>query len=689
MPRYLTREERNQILIFHNQERNIMQISQELNVAIAFDFKMKGNSRAHRILNMANKVNTHGCNAQNVEMLDTNFVMTNTACSYDHPTSGVTRVDTSTCLQETSNLLDLDFQNITEAPSTTINIDNAEPTFGAVATVENSLDVQCGIDLVDLDNQNIISTPNSVTLNDDILCSPVPLFKELGDTNVTDVLEYEVTPLTSQAVTSSNNELNLNSCDNNSICTMDISHSNLILNCETGLFESAVTDSPHSNELSNSSVSIKDRRQLNQTLRLQGKSYESKLHTAADGSKISVRRPERKLKNVSCDHGSKAKSERSFLCGSVNEQARLDVFFYFWSLSSWEAKRSYIIGLVTVRTVTKRRKLSEAATETDKKRNNGIDCYLPRHDGVKVRVCRDFFLATLDIKKDSFTDWIMANKLTKKTVVVISDNTNESTRKTLKSDSVLKWLDVIPKVPSHYCRSSSSRIYVDDSLQSLTKMHAVYSEWCQENQFPAVQRKKFCEILEIQKISIFKPRKDQCDTCVSYKEGNLDEATYQTHILKKTEARDAKQRAISEASSEHCVVTMDLQSVQLCPKLLVSAQYYKQKLQVHIFTIYVNNNKDVIVYIWHEGDGGVTANEFITCILDFIQKRKVVAEQAFQSISADDSLMKNLCQHVMKIEKDYYEKMKTAVVKQVKIESRPMEKTHPKVRMKTFLAWNI
>lgn len=63
---------------------------------------------------------------------------------------------------------------------------------------------------------------------------------------------------------------------------------------------------------------------------------------------------------------------------------------------------------------------------------------------------------------------------------------------------------------------------------------------------------------------------------------------------------------------------MDLQSVLLSPKLLVSQIYYSQKLQVHDFTIYSLNNGDVFLYVWHEGEGAVTANEFVSCIADFI-----------------------------------------------------------------------
>lgn len=127
-------------------------------------------------------------------------------------------------------------------------------------------------------------------------------------------------------------------------------------------------------------------------------------------------------------------------------------------------------------------------------------------------------------------------------------------------------------------------------------------------------------VLKSEKISIFKPRKDQCDVCVSYKEGHTPEEIYQLHILKKDEAKKAKFYAINlTLFPDILVITMDVQSVLLCPKLLVSVQYYKQKLQLHYFSIYINNTQDVHLYIWHEANGGVTSNEFTSCIVDFLK----------------------------------------------------------------------
>jgi hypothetical protein len=80
---------------------------------------------------------------------------------------------------------------------------------------------------------------------------------------------------------------------------------------------------------------------------------------------------------------------------------------------------------------------------------------------------------------------------------------------------------------------------------------------------------------------------------------------------------EAKQNAISRASKETLVVTIDVQSALICPKLLVTKHCYTQKLQLHDFTIYASNNKDTHLYVRLEGNGKDKANEFTTCIVKF------------------------------------------------------------------------
>jgi hypothetical protein len=103
-----------------------------------------------------------------------------------------------------------------------------------------------------------------------------------------------------------------------------------------------------------------------------------------------------------------------------------------------------------------------------------------------------------------------------------------------------EWLDLLPKVPSHFCRSSSKKIYVESTFRSVLHMHETYKEWCTNHSCDPVSRKVFQSILDEENVGIHSPRKDQCDTCFSYKLGLVTEEIYDTHISKKTEAQNAK-----------------------------------------------------------------------------------------------------------------------------------------------------
>lgn len=85
----------------------------------------------------------------------------------------------------------------------------------------------------------------------------------------------------------------------------------------------------------------------------------------------------------------------------------------------------------------------------------------------------------------------------------------------------------------------------------------------------------------------------------------------------KIEARSEKE---TDKESIHEVYTMDLQSVLLCPKSNVSSQYYKTKLIVHNFSVYDLKRKLRYCFLWSETEVGLTANEFSSIIIYFLQK---------------------------------------------------------------------
>lgn len=71
-------------------------------------------------------------------------------------------------------------------------------------------------------------------------------------------------------------------------------------------------------------------------------------------------------------------------------------------------------------------------------------------------------------------------------------------------------------------------------------------------------------------------------------------------------------------TGEVCAYTMDVQAVQLVPCLPAGMIYLKQKLACHNFTVYSLADNKVVCYVWHEDEGGLDANWFASCLIDFL-----------------------------------------------------------------------
>ena len=119
----------------------------------------------------------------------------------------------------------------------------------------------------------------------------------------------------------------------------------------------------------------------------------------------------------------------------------------------------------------------------------------------------------------------------------------------------------------------------------------------------------------------FQPKKDQCDICCAHETGNIDEETYEAHILKKDLARaeQAMDKETELVDGKTVVLTIDLQAVSLAPAILASAVYYKTKLCCHNFTVHDMTSKNVSCYFWHESEGGLQSTSFASCPVDYLE----------------------------------------------------------------------
>lgn len=97
---------------------------------------------------------------------------------------------------------------------------------------------------------------------------------------------------------------------------------------------------------------------------------------------------------------------------------------------------------------------------------------------------------TLGIGEDSFKRWV------KRTSELPSEEECESVetpprrkKKIQDLESIKQWLDSLPKMPSHYCKQSTNRIYVEPVFHSASHMHLEFSKWYSEMQIEPVPSK--------------------------------------------------------------------------------------------------------------------------------------------------------------------------------------------------------
>lgn len=334
-----------------------------------------------------------------------------------------------------------------------------------------------------------------------------------------------------------------------------------------------------------------------------------------------------------------SKKKTKLQCSRLTDIQREAIFAHFWK-KSWSEKKECVRNLVDLEPVKQRKTESSSS-----RRNSSFYCHLKNTEGLRIRVCKKQFLNTLGIGEWTMLNWIKSGNINKENENIATDEdenieaqnatgnkgqkenhkvkTNDNTRKTRGAnhrkeaeEKFLKsFLQDLPAMESHYCRATSSKRYLEPLWTSKQQLYLFYKKECQEQGIAALSSASFSNAFSDINYSLFKPKKDQCDVCLGFKTGNVDEHFYKEHLKKKDAARDEKSK---DKDNEKWVFTMDLQSVLMAPLTKASAMYYKSKLVVHNFTIFNLKNKDGHCYLWHECQGGLNANEFASILYSFI-----------------------------------------------------------------------
>ncbi|CAL8079781.1 unnamed protein product [Orchesella dallaii] len=348
---------------------------------------------------------------------------------------------------------------------------------------------------------------------------------------------------------------------------------------------------------------------INRRNRMRGDEYKTyKLANSEESSSrtTKVERSKRAL-GPTCNSKICKKSQKRF-CGQFSDESRQRLFNEFWRDLDWGQKRAYVISMVDDQKVERR------GTGSNSRRKETFNYYL-KLDGQKRKVCRLMFLNTLGLGKWQVREWVLHKQ------------SNRKPRKSLpykvsgKKASAKEFLDRLPKLPSHYCRQSTSKLYLEPMFSSMRQLYREYKNHCKERNFQETSWCTFHKLFGEMNISLYHPKKDKCDTCCSYESGNMTQADYEEHVARKTEARDEKANDTQKAmDGDAHVIVMDVQAVKVAPFLNASALYYKTKLAVHNFTLYDMVSRHVTCYLWDESEGEVVASVFATCLVKFLDR---------------------------------------------------------------------
>ncbi|KAH9634816.1 hypothetical protein HF086_012230 [Spodoptera exigua] len=338
--------------------------------------------------------------------------------------------------------------------------------------------------------------------------------------------------------------------------------------------------------------------------RLKGESYKTK------NGIIKQARP---INQAKC-----ALSTKHKCISQIPEDERIKIYTQFRNLKSLHDQRQFIINHVI------KKQKNRATTEGLSRRNYTL-AYTLTVAGEKIKVCREFFLATLNIS-GGFVKGAL-NKINSEGILTpdcrgkkVPPNKLSSEDETFIRDHILSY----PAVESHYCRQNSEMRYLDASLNIAT-LYKEYVKLCETKSMKPVSSEKYRLIFRTYKLNFHKPKKDLCKHCIAYKEMNIKEKAehqeiHALHLSRKDEARKCRDEDKEQAQTDDKTLSFnfDLEAVLSTPKGAAGPFFYVRKLAVYNLTVYNLGNRNVECYMWDETEGKRGSIEISTCIHTYI-----------------------------------------------------------------------
>ncbi|XP_050302790.1 uncharacterized protein LOC126740705 [Anthonomus grandis grandis] len=251
-------------------------------------------------------------------------------------------------------------------------------------------------------------------------------------------------------------------------------------------------------------------------------------------------------------------------CNAFTEEERLELFSLYCSMESSVEKKSFLNGCVNVVLIKRKR------TKKESSRRGLTYQYYFMKEGMRVRVCQQFVINTLNI-----TQKIIRNSIQGKLKENRDHRGKHTPKHKMNEDQINEFDNFIknlPRVPSHYCRALSNRLYLSSEIRNVQNLFRMYESVVKSHGNKPIKVSAFKQIFKEKYIGIHRPKKDKCLKCEKYKNIPDVEKTdsVKDDYLKHTKEKDEAKRiflAEQEKSSKDgfLVMSFDLQKVLSTP----------------------------------------------------------------------------------------------------------------------------
>jgi len=90
---------------------------------------------------------------------------------------------------------------------------------------------------------------------------------------------------------------------------------------------------------------------------------------------------------------------------------------------------------------------------------------------------------------------------------------------------MIQFFDNLPKLPSHYCRSNTNKLYLESFFESKVSVFKAYVASLQGDE-TAVSKTEFYSEFQKRNLALYSPKKDLCDLCEVFKYGYITQDVY-------------------------------------------------------------------------------------------------------------------------------------------------------------------